>query len=300
MRFGWDLTKRTFAVFMDAKPFNYSATVAFYTIFSLPAILLIVLFVAGTTFDVQEVRSELFAQIRSIVGADGTEQIKQIIENARLSGSLKLMNIAGIGLLLFSATTVFAALQDSLNMLWGVKPNPKNVVAKFFLDRLLSFGVVVSFGFIMLVFLVIDALLAILRDYISTQFPDFMLLFIEAINFSLSGIIIFMVFSLIYKVLPDTKLKWRQVWLGALLTTLLFIGGKFLINFYLQNSQFTTTYGVAGSLVAILLWIYFSCLLLFLGASFVKAYAMETGKRIRPARHAVAFKTKELEEQNVQ
>jgi membrane protein len=262
----------------------------------MPAILLIILFVAGTTFDSAMVQSELFSHIKTIIGAENAEQVREVMENARLSGVSSWMNAVGIGLLLFSATTVFVALQDSLNELWHVKPKPKNVFIKFIFDRLLSFGIVVSFGFIMLIFLIIDALLAVLRGYIATQFPDFMLVAIEIINFALSALVVMIIFSLIFKILPDTRLQWKQVWPGALLTTVLFIAGKFVINFYLQHTQFTTTYGVAGSLVAILLWIYFSCLLLFLGASFVKAYATKTDNVIRPARHAVNIAVKEVEQ----
>lgn len=265
------LSRKTFAVFFKSQPFNYSAAVSFYTIFSLPAILLITIFIAGTTFDQDMVEGALFQQIRRIIGAENTDQIRIIVENAQLSGSFTFMNIVGIALLIFSATTVFIALQDGLNDLWEVNRKPKNTYLKLVFNRLLSFGIIVGFGFLMLVFLIVDAGIIILKEYIIERFPDFFLVLLEGLNYVLSALIIMLIFSLVFKVLPETKTKWRQVWFGSILTTILFILGKAAINFYLQKTWFTATYGVAGSFVAILLWIYYSCLLLFLGAAFIKA-----------------------------
>jgi len=206
------------------------------------------------------------------------------------------MNVMGIGLLAFSATTVFVALQDGLNMLWSVKPRPKNAYLRFALDRLLSFGVVLAFGFIMIVFLIIDTLLAFLKNFMEREFSGFVVESVDLLNISLSALAVMIVFSLIFKILPDANPAWKSVFLGSLLTTLLFLAGKFLIGFYLEHSPFTSTYGVAGSVVAILLWIYFSTLLLFIGAAFIRAYSEEMGVPIRSMSHSVKVDVKEVEE----
>ncbi len=295
LAFIFRLIKKTVQEFVAAQSLNSSAAVAFYTIFSLPAVLIIIIFVAGTAFDVDLVRSELFTQIRKVIGAENTVQVREIVKNARHPYSSAWMNVIGIGLLIFSATTVFISLQNALNMLWQIKPKPGNVYMKFILDRLLSFGIVLGFGFIILVFLLIDALFSVVKNYMANHFTDFFLRLMEVINSSASALVIMGIFLLIFKVLPDASLKWKQVWLGAFITTILFILGKYGMNLYLQQSSFTSTYGVAGSFVAILLWIYYTSLLLFLGASFIKAYAAETGNRIRSSQHAVSFKTRKIE-----
>jgi membrane protein len=292
----WKLLKETAGKFMDDNPMNYSAAIAFYTIFSLPGILIVTVYFVGLFYDRELVQSEIFYQIRMLIGEKSASEIENILANAEESGEGAIARTVGVITLLFSATTVFISLQQALNRIWRLKAKPERGWLKFILNRLLSFGMIISVGFLLLVSLVVDALLVIFKDYMAGNFAGLSNFLLAAFNFLFSLGLITLVFGLIFKVLPDAKIKWKDVGIGAFITTLLFIVGKYLISFYLASSSLGSTYGAAGSLVLLLIWIYYSSTIMLLGAEFTFIYSRNIGSIIMPSPGAVKVKLKEQEE----
>lgn len=288
--------KEAFLKFFKGDPMGQSASIAFYTIFSMPAILLISMVIAGYFYEDQEVKQTILEQIQSLFGPQSAEQVQKIMENASQTASTTLAKIVGIGTLLFSATTVFISLQNSLNSIWGIKPKPKQEIIGFIMNRLLSLAMVISIGFLLLVSLVIDALIVIFNNIIEDLLSGYALYVISGVNLIISMGIITLIFAMIFKILPDAKIKWRDVWVGALVTTLLFTLGKYLIGLYLGASTLANAYGAAGSLVLLLVWVYYSVLIMLFGAEFTFVYSREIGDRIRPAKDAVLLETREIED----
>ncbi len=291
----FNVTKTTGVMFVQNDSFNYSAGIAFYTIFSLPAILLIVTVVAGIIYKQDVVHTELMHQISFLIGPNGAEEINRIIQNTSISNASSLAKMIGIGTLIFSATTVFVSLQNSLNNIWHIKPKPKREILKFLLNRLMSLAMVICIGFLLLVSLVIDTLLVFLNDSIADLLSIDTYVLIKILNYSISFAVITLVFALIFKVLPDAKIRWKDVWIGALVTAFLFIVGKFLIGFYLGNSNIGNAYGAAGSTVIVLIWVYYSVLIVLFGAQFTYVYSNEIGRKIRPYSNAVKVEIREIE-----
>lgn len=289
------IAKDVWEQFLEDNPMLYAASIAFYTIFSLPATLLIIVAVAGNFFAQEAVTGELYEQIRDFVGSKSALEIQRILENANQSSSSVIATIVGVGTLMFSATTVFVSIQNALNAIWKVKPQPQRGYVKFILDRLLSFALVITLGFLMMVSLLLDTILALFRDLLTAVFSGVTYYVMEAINFSISFLVISFIFAMILKFLPDAKTKWSDVRLGAVVTTILFIIGKFLIRLYLNNSSFESTYGAAGSFVVILVWVYYSAVILLLGAEFTLAYAKYKGRSILPSKNAVKIEFMEVD-----
>ena len=283
----WEIIKDTFRYFQEDSPMTYGASIAFYTIFSLPATMVLIIYIGSTFAEEQLVQGELFDQIRYLVGESSAQQLQRIMENARTSESQLLAKVIGIGTLMFSATTVFVNVQEALNHIWHVKPKPKRGFIKFIIDRVFSFAMVSSFGFILLVSLVIDFLLTIFNDFLERLLSEATVYLIQLLSYSISLATVIVVFALIFKLLPDAKVRWKDVWAGALVTTALFGIGRYLINLYLSNSNIASTYGVAGSFVLVLMWIYYSSIILLLGAEFTKAFSHKMGRRILPKKNAV-------------
>ena len=204
------------------------------------------------------------------------------------------MKIVGSAVLLFSATTVLISLQDSLNKVWHIKPKPKKMILNFVLNRLISLAFVASLGFIILVSLTMDTLIALFKVAISTHLGIFSTYVILVVNFAFAEIVAVLVFASIYKWLPDIKIKWKDVWVGAIVTTIFFTTGKNLIAYYLSTTNFNDAYGAAGSLVATLAWIYYSMLILFFGAQFTFFYAKYTGRKILPGKDAIVVELSEV------
>lgn len=291
-----NLFKEAFIKFFEGDPMGQSASIAFYTIFSMPAILLISMVIAGYFYEDQEVKQTILEQIQNLFGQQSAEQVAKIMENASQNASTTLAKIIGIGTLLFSATTVFISLQNSLNSIWGIKPKPKQEIVSFIMNRLLSLAMVISIGFLLLVSLVIDALIVIFNNLIEDLLSGYALYIISGVNLIISMSIITLIFAMIFKILPDAKIKWRDVWVGAIVTTVLFTLGKYLIGLYLGASTLASAYGAAGSLVLLLVWVYYSVLIMLFGAGFTFVYSRDIGDKIRPAKDAVLVKTKEVED----
>ncbi|MDZ7645972.1 MAG: YihY/virulence factor BrkB family protein [Cytophagales bacterium] len=229
-----------------------------------------------------------------LIGNGSAKEIEKIISNSTADTDSTAVGIIGLAILIFSATTVFIALQSSLNNLWGIKPKPQRSWLKFIVNRLLSFALVISFGFVLLVSLLIDALLVIFQNFISQMLQGTMTPLITGVNVIISLLTITFIFALLFKLLPDAKIRWRDLWVGAIITALLFTLGKNLIGLYLGNSGFPTVYGAAGAFVIILIWVYYSTIIFLFGAQITFQYATEFGRAIEPYAHAVRIKIVEL------
>lgn len=294
----WLIFKRTGIEFFKEDPMSYSASIAFYTIFSLPAILIIMVTVAGSAYEQQDVQGSLMEQIETLIGTESAKEVKLILENAKGTATSTVAKIVGIATLLFSATTVFVSMQNALNKIWGIRPKPEREILKFIVNRLLSLAMVISIGFLLLVSLVIDTLIIVFRDFIAEYLTGIAFELVAMANIAFSLLIITLIFAMIFKILPDAKIMWRSVWVGAFVTTLLFVLGKYLIGLYLGTSSIGSAYGAAGSLVLLLIWVYYSSLIVLFGAEFTFVYSREMGHRIRPDKNAVIVKVKEVEQED--
>ncbi len=282
------LIKNTYTEWIDEDPFDLGAVIAYYAIFSLPALLIIVVSIAGVVYDREAVQGKIVNQIGGMIGKDSSEQIQTMIINASNTGNTLLATIIGIATLLFGATGVFIALQTSMNKVWDVKPDPKKAGWKRIVKvRATSFGIILAIGFLLIISLVVSSVLTVLNDWFLSVFPEFLIYGLQAINFAFSLGIISVLFAILFKFLPDAKIEWRSVWVGALLTSVLFTLGKFALSLYFGKANPGSTYGAAGSLILMLLWVSYSCLILFFGAQFTKVYAQKYGHSIAPSKDAI-------------
>lgn len=282
----WQLFQETFKEWSEDKASRLAAALAYYTIFSIAPLLLIVIAIAGAVFGQDAARGEIVGQIQGLVGRDGAEFIEIAIKNANKPQTGIIASIISILVLVLGATGLFVELQDSLNTIWEVQPKPGSGINKVVRQRFLSFAMVISIGFLLLVSLVISTVLTALTTYFSGLLPGVDFIW-QIFSFILSFAITTVLFGLIFKVLPDVKVAWSDVLVGASLTSLLFSIGRFLLGQYLGNSSFGSTYGAAGSLVVVLAWVYYTAQILFFGAEFTQVYAKRYGKRIVPTHNAI-------------
>jgi membrane protein len=291
----WVVLKESFNGFSNDKVAKLSASLAYYTIFSLGPLLICIIYLCGIFFGREAVQGNIYHQIEGFVGRDAAIQLQDIIKNAAITSKGNIAAIIGFIALLLGATSVFAEIQDSINMIWGLKPKPKMGLLKLLITRLMSFGVIVSLGFLLLVSLSITALIEALNNRLKAAFPDMAIVIFYIINLIITLSVTTLLFGVIFKVLPDAKIKWKDVLAGAIATSILFMIGKFAISFYISKSNVGTTYGTAGSLIILLLWIYYSSFILYFGAEFTKSYAMKYGSEIHPNEYAVTAQQIEIE-----
>jgi membrane protein len=297
VRTTWDVLKQTVLNFFQDDSFSYASSIAFYTIFSLPAILIISLSIGATVYERDVVQQELINQVGRLIGKESAADVEQILINASLDSTGSFAKIVGIGTLIFSATTVFISLQTSLNKIWGIKPKPARGIVKYIIDRLLSLAMVFSIGFLLLVSLVIDTTLVFVQTTLSKILAGWTLYLVGVLNVGISLGLVTLIFAILFKVLPDAKIKWKDVWVGSLVTTAFFTLGKYLIGFYLGNSSVNSAYGAAGSLVIILIWVYYSTVIFLFGAELTSVYAEKLGSDIQPYHNAVKVQLVEVEKE---
>ncbi len=283
---GFDLIKQTFAGWMEDGALDLGAALAYYAIFSLAPLLLIVIAVAGLVWGRDAVQGQLVGQLQGIVGPQGGQAIQTMVANAGKHSGGVIATIVGVVTILFGATGVFVELQTALDRIWNVEPRPGAGIWGFVKTRILSFGMILGIGFLLLISLVVATAVTAVTTWATGLLPGAKVL-AEVATFLLSFAMTSLLFAMIFKVLPDVKIAWRDVAIGAVATALLFTLGKFLIGLYLAKSGVASTYGAAGSLVIVLLWIYYSSQILFLGAEFTQVYASRYGSNIRPSSHAV-------------
>lgn len=283
----WEVVKNSFSGFSDDKVFKLSGSLAYYTVFSLGPLLIVILYLCGLFLGREAIEGSIYTQMKGFIGPEGAAQIQEIIKNASISGKGNLAAIIGIITLLFGATTVFAEIQDSINSIWNLKAKPKKSWLILIKARLMSFGIIAALGFLLLVSLGITALVEALNNRLKEYFPDFTVAIFYILNLVITFSVVTILFAVIYKVLPDASVKWRDIISGAIVTAILFMIGKFGISFYISKANIGSTFGAAGSLVILLVWIYYSSVILYFGAEFTKAYAVKYGSAIHPNRYAV-------------
>jgi membrane protein len=291
----WDIAKETFKEFMDENVFSLSASIAFYTIFSLPGVLIIVIHIAGAVFGKEMVQGELSQRMEDTLGSGPASEIQSIIEQANIGQGSILTVTIGVIVLIFSATTVFTIIQQVLNQIWSVKAKPKKGWVKYVRDRILSFVMIVILGMLMMLTLLLDFSVVLFRKFIDKILPVDFSFFLPLAGSLVSFLIMLLVFTLIFKILPDAKIQWKDVSVGAFVTTVLFTAGKYLIGLYLSLSSFSSTYGAAGSIVLILLWVNYSSVIMLMGAEFTQVYTRYSGRKIHPSSNAVKIAVKEIE-----
>ncbi|QEK53339.1 YihY/virulence factor BrkB family protein [Pedobacter aquae] len=298
-KFIFKIIIKSFNAFMADKGLKLSASLSYYTIFSLGPMLVVLLSVAGFFYQEKQVLQEkVFEEIQGFIGSQAALQVQSLLKNLALSGDSVVAIIIGVITLLIGATGIFIEIQDSINQIWKVKAVPKKGWLKLLKDRFLSLSMVGSLGFLLIVSLIINGMVSAVSTVLSNYLPENILFLFDVVNLMITFLVLVFLFSIIYKVLPDAEIPWRGVRTGAIFTSLLFMLGEYLIRLYIGYTAVGSVYGAAGTLVVIAVWVYYSAAILFFGAEFTKVYAEEKGERIKPSSHAVYIKMIE-EEQHV-
>ncbi len=290
-----EIFKDTFTGFLEDKGLKLSASLSYYTLFSIAPLLLLIISVAGIFLGADAAQGKLFSEINGLLGDEAAAQVQEVIANLRLNGKSTKAVIIGSVTLLIGATTVFGEIQDSINMIWRVKAKPKRGWIKMIKDRLMSSSLIVVLGFLLLVTLLVNGILSGLGDYLRIYIPYITLVVFNVLNVVIGFGVIAILFGTIFKVLPDAKIAWKDVRVGAFFTAILFMLGRYGISFYIETAGTASLYGAAGSIIIILLWVYYTAAILYLGAEFTRAYADHSGIKIIPAEYAVFVKQTEVE-----
>ncbi|MCB2406655.1 YihY/virulence factor BrkB family protein [Hymenobacter lucidus] len=291
-----NILKTTASEFMVNNSFRHAAALSYYTIFSLPPLLIIVITVASSVYGAEAVTGQIYGQMRGFLGADSAKFLQDSIAEFTKQQKTGVASIIGIGTLIFAATTFFVTLQESINDIWNLKVKPRNGIWQFIHDRFLSFGLILSVALLLLISFVISALLSVFTDQLQAWFPEVAVIVIHIVDFVLSLFITSLLFALIYRFLPDAIIRWRDVGVGAVITALLFLVGKYLIAFYIAQSNPGSAFGAAGSAIVLLLWVNYSSLIIFFGAEFTQEFADAYGQKVQPKAHAVRIETREVPE----
>jgi Predicted membrane protein len=292
----FSVLRRAAKEFLSDNGMKLSASLSYYTLFSIGPFLIIIISFAGIFFGQDAVRGSLYRQLQGMVGHDAAVQVQNIIANVQQTDGGVMGAIVGIAILMLGATGVFNEIQSSINFIWSIRAKPNKGWLKLLRNRLISFSLVISCGFILLVSRVISALMDVLSDRLLLYFPNATVVLVKIFNYVLLFLVTGLLFAVIFKVLPDASIRWKDIFFGAAFTALLFMIGKFLIGFYLGNSHVRSTYGTAASLIILLLWVYYSSIILYFGAEFTKVYAIQNGAGIRPRKTAVFIVKQEVKE----
>ena len=288
---------RAIRKFRKDDPVRLAGTTAYFAIFAMAPIVIIIISLAGLIMGKQEISTQVYDQLNTLIGNQGTEYIKSLVENYNSRDQNMIGTIIGVVVFLITSTTFFTVLQNSINHVWRVKAKPRHNILKALKDRLLSFGLILSMGFLLLVSMLIEAAISFLKDYMDKIFPGVEVILIDVTNILLTVAILTLIFALIFRFLPDAVVKWKVTWIGALITAVLFEGGRALIGLFLGNSNIGLMYGAAGSLVVILLWVFYSSLIFFFGAEITQQYANLYAKDIVPKKYAVKIEISEATEE---
>jgi membrane protein len=292
----FEVLKESGKKFVDDKVPKLSGSLAYTIVFSLAPLLVVIISLCGIFLGQEAVEGTIHEQLAGFLGENSAADLQEIIRKASLSGKSRGAAIFGGILLFVGATAVFAEIQDSINYIWQLKPKPKKGWLALLRNRFLSFSVIISLGFLLLVSLGLSAIIDAFSKQLKNYFPDITVILFTVINFLISFLVATLIFAVIFKVLPDAKIRWKDIWAGAITTGILFLLGKFGISFYISKSAIGETYGAAGSIVILLVWIYYSAFILYFGAEFTRAYALRFGSEIVPGKYAVSTKVVEVEQ----
>lgn len=290
------ITRKSLSHFMGNRPVEMAGTTAYFAIFSMVPIIIIIVSVFGMVTDDVIIREKLFEELSLLVGGENISVLERAINNYQLSEKSTTGAVIGVVFFLISATTLFSSLQGSINFIWRVKPrsNLKMSLLSLLKSRVLSFGVILCLGFVLLVSLILDATIAVIKEFLSEQFSSDFIFMAGIINLVVSLAIISLVIALIYKFLPDVKVKWSASWFGAVFTAVLFAAGKLGIGLFIGNSNMGQVYGAASSIVIILIWIYFASLIFYFGVELTYQYSKYYNHNNTPASFAVPFEINRL------
>lgn len=291
----WKVLTATFSSFSSDNGLKLSASLAYYTIFSIAPLLILVLSIAGLVFGGDAASSRLYGQLNQYVGSQAALQIQDIIKNLQFSGKSGIALASGIFTLLLGASSIFLEIQDSINMIWRVKAKPKKGWLKMLQNRFLSFSLIISLGFLLMASLIVNIIVNSVSGQLTKYLPAITERIIELVNLGISFIVISTLFGIIFKFLPDVKIKFKDVRSGAFFTAILFMIGQFAISLYIKYSAQGSAYGAAGSVIVILVWIYYTAAILYIGAEFTRVYAEANCSNIEPADYAVHIQQTEVE-----
>ena len=291
----WKILVATFSGFISDNGLKLSASLAYYTVFSIAPLLILLISIISLFLGHEAIDNRVYPQIVSFVGSKAALQIQDVIKNLELSGKTGIAVVSGIVTLIIGATSMFLEIQDSLNIIWRVKAKPKRGWVQMLKNRFLSFSLIISLGFLLLVSLIVNILVLAISQKLAHYLPELTVWLFNAINVGLAFIVISLLFGIIFKFLPDVEISWRDVRSGAFFTAILFMVGKYLIGLYIQFTAQGSAYGAAGSIIVILVWIYYTATILYMGAEFTQVYAEARGSVIEPAEYAVHVKQTEIE-----
>lgn len=294
----WKIIKRSAVEFISDNGVKLSASLSYYTIFAIGPFLITIISLAGIFYGKEAVQGKLFSEINNVVGNVAARQIQDIIQNIEKSQLSTSGAIIGVIVLLIGATGVFTEIQDSINYIWSIRAKPRKGWLRLLINRLISFSLIISIGFLLLVSLIINAVVELLHDQLTVNFPDVTIYVFQVVNYIVLLTVITALFSIIFKVLPDATISWKDAMRGSLFTAVFFLLGKFLIGLYLAQSNIGVTYGAAASIVLILLWVYYTSIILYFGAEFTKVLALTKGSGIKPDDTAVFIVKHESKEIN--
>jgi membrane protein len=291
----WKVIVATFTGFINDNGLKLSASLAYYTVFSIAPLLILIISLISIFLGKDAINNNLYPEIKEYVGSQAAVQIQEMIKNLQFSGKTGVALITGIVILLLGASSMFVEIQDSINIIWRVKAKPKRGWVKLLQNRFLSFSLIISLGFLLLVSLILNIAINALSEKLVHFLPGITVLVLSGINLVITLIVIAVLFGIIFKVLPDVKIRWAEVRTGAIFTAILFMAGQYLIGLYIKYTAQGSAYGAAGSIIIILVWIYYSSAILYIGAEFTEVYAEATGCRIEPADYAVLVQQTEVE-----
>ncbi|HTD39855.1 MAG TPA: YihY/virulence factor BrkB family protein [Mucilaginibacter sp.] len=291
----WKVIVATFTGFIDDNGLKLSASLAYYTVFSVAPLLILIFSLVSLLLGRDAINNTLYPEIKEYVGSQAAVQIQEIVKDLQFSGKTGAALIIGIIILLVGASSMFIDIQDSINIIWRVKAKPKKEWVKLVQNRFLSFSLIISLGFLLLVSLVINIVLSALSEKLAHFFPGVTILVFSGINLAITLVVIAVLFCIIFKVLPDAKIKWAEARTGAIFTAVLFMIGQYLIGLYIHYTAQGSAYGAAGAIIVILVWIYYSSAILYIGAEFTHVYAAAVGRHIVPADDAVHVRQTEIE-----
>lgn len=290
----WTILKKTVQGFSEDNVLRLSSALSYATIFSFAPFILVIITI-GALFT-QNVEEKVFSELSMFMGADVAQTLQDVVHNAQVANTSTLSTIIGIAIVLFSATTIFTSIQESLNTIWRIKPKPKRGWLKMIKNRLLSFSIIISLGFILLVTMGANSIVGFLSERLMEYLPETSLILFKLLGIALNIAVAASIFLLIFKVLPDAKIKFRDVMIGALVTTALFLIGQYAISIYLSTSKISSLYGAAASVLLLLVWVYYSATIVYIGAEFTKAWANVLGSKIYPEEYAVSTRTIEVDD----
>ncbi|GEN76906.1 YihY/virulence factor BrkB family protein [Chryseobacterium hagamense] len=282
----WDILKATYKDWSARDLGTEAASLAYSAIFSIPGLLIIVIWIAGIFFGSEAVQGEITKFVGSMMGRDVGKSVEEMVIGGMIDKKNVVMKIVGILTLIFGATSLFFQFQKTLNKLWDVVATPKKAWEKYLLDRANSLGLIIVIAFLLLATLLLSSFIGLASEWVVRHFGLETLVLVNILNIVIGFLVALLLFAAMFKILPDVQLQWKSVWVGAAVTAVLFTLGKYILTFYFDKFNPSSSFGTAGTVILLLLWINYTCQLIFFGAEFTKVYTKVNGYRLKPSKHA--------------